>query len=200
MEEKINQLTFTNAALFGLLIAIAYFFLFYNPANPQNVLDQLDKELITARGEIAKLDRGLKEGSILKQEIEVMQKTTEKAYRQLSERISVKQVAATISQEARSVGLSIDSIVASNNWVKKRTLASVNIQTAVTGSFPQIMVFLSELTRDNKVYSVSDFAIEAEKGDGNGTKGLQLNVKIKAYRKLALSEINTKQELNGGSR
>ncbi len=189
MEDKLNQLTFQNAALFGLLIAVGYYVLFYHPSNPQNRLDEMGRELVTIKGEISKLDREIKEGQKINQEIEVMQKKASKVYAQLPESLSVEQAAGIVSQEARNVGLSIQSISAAGEegWTKLRTVAVVPIDTVVSGTFEQMMVFLSELTRDNKVYSVKTLAIAG--GDSEQPGALQLTVTIQAYRKLAVSEI-----------
>jgi Tfp pilus assembly protein PilO len=194
MEEKLNQLTFTNAALFGLLIAVAYYFLFYNPSNPKNALEELGRELVTARGEVTKLDRAIKAGQVIKQEIDVMEKAAEKVYGQLAEDTSVQQAAAIVSQEARNVGLSIESMSTDENWVKKKTLALVGVNATIRGSFSQIMVFLSELTRDNKVYSVSEFTITTPDMRVTERDELQFTTKIEAYRKLSSSEIKAEGE------
>lgn len=188
MEEKLNQLTFQNAAIFGLLLALGYYVLFYHPSNPQVQLDDLGRELVTIKGEIAKLDRKIKEGQKINQEIEIMQKKADKVYAQLPESLSVEQAAGIVSQEARNVGLSIQSISAEGaGWIKLQTVAVIPIDAAVSGTFEQIMVFLSELTRNNKVYSVTTLTISENDAEQPGA--LAMTVKIQAYRKLAISEI-----------
>ncbi len=188
MEEKLNQLTFPNAALFGLLIAVGYYVLFYHPSNPQNQLDEMGRELVTIKGEISKLDREIKKGLRINQEIEVMQKKADKVYAQLPEGLSVEQASGIVSQEARNVGLSIQSISAEGTgWTKLQTVAVVPIDTVVSGTFEQMMIFLSELTRDNKVYSVRSLSISGNDAEQPGI--LVMTVKIQAYRKLAVSEI-----------
>lgn len=187
MEEKLNQLSFANAALFGLLIAAGYYVMFFHPSNPQNQLESMEQEMVTIKGEIAKLDRKIKEGQKLNQEILLMQKKADKVYSQMPEKISVESASSVISQEARTVGLSIQAIEAQGNWNKLKTVAVVDIEATVGGSFGQIMIFLSELTRNNKVYAVREISIV----NGEGAKGLSLNATISAYRRLALDEIKT---------
>lgn len=189
MEEKLGQLSFTNALLFGFLIGAAYYFLFYHLANPQSIIAELDRELVTIKGEIAKLDRGIKEGQQLEKNIAEMEKAAENVYSRLSENTSVQQASAILSQEARTIGLSIETIAPGSVWTKKRTLAFVDVNVAVNGKFSQIMVFLSELTRDNKVYSISEFRIGAPQGSALGQKDLRFSARIKAYRKLSSAEI-----------
>ncbi len=190
MEEKLNQLTFPNAALFGLLIAVGYYVLFYHPSNPQNQLDEMGRELVTIKGEISKLDREIKKGLRINQEIEVLQKKADKVYAQLPEGLSVEQASGIVSQEARNVGLSIQSISAEGTgWAKLQTVAVVPINTVVSGTFEQMMIFLSELTRNNKVYSVRSLSISGNDEDQPGI--LVMTVKVQAYRKLAVSEIKS---------
>ncbi len=192
MEEKLNQLSFANAALFGLLIAISYYLFFYHANNPEVQLAAFDQEMGTVKGEIAKLDRQIKQKLALKTEIENMKSSVSKIYENLSEDITVNEALATISKEARVAGLSIESITASSDWRKKETLAAVDMNVVLRGSFSQVMIFLSELTRDNKVYTVSSFNIDTEANSSDKSSGaVRFRSTMVAYRKLSGSEIES---------
>lgn len=200
MEEKLNELTFQNAAIFGVLIAVAYWVVFYHPSDPKVRLDSLAEEIVEAEGAIARLNKEIKLGQEMNKEIQVMEQKAKKVYSQLQEEISADEASSTISEEARSLGLSIQSMEASGEWVKLKTVAVVDIEAVVAGSFGQIMVFLSELTRNNKVYSVGNLDIAASDEDGGGTAAagasevLSLTARIQAYRKLSVTEIATMEE------
>lgn len=194
MDEKLNELTFPNAAIFGLLIAAAYWMFFYHPSDPKVQLQTLSDEISEAEGQISRLNREIKIGQELNKEIQLMEARAKKVYEQLQEQITTEEASGTISEEARSLGLSIQEITATGGWVKKKTIAVAEINAQVVGTFVQIMIFLSELTRNNKVYSVEGLTISGAEGDESNNGFLSLNAKINAYRKLSVVEIKALEE------
>ncbi len=188
MEEKLNQLTFINATLFGLLIGLAYYVFFYHSLSSHNQIEKAKQDILRIKKDILKLDEELKAEQRINQEVLLMEKKSDKVYSQLSENLSVEQVVNTISEEARSIGLSIESIsAASGGWEEKKTIAVVSIDANLSGSFNKIMVFLSELTRNNRAYSVLSLLLSAN-SQRDKLGALSITTKFKAYRKLTEKE------------
>jgi len=186
MEDKLNELSLVNALIFGLIIAAGYFVMFYSASNPKTVIAGLSQNITTVKGEIAKLDKKIKEGERLQKEIRKMEARAEDVYKYIPLNMSLEQGSGAVSQEARLAGLSIQSIRASSSWDEKVTVASGEVDIKVQGQFSQMMVFLSEMTRKDQVYSVKSLKIS--EGLQDQTQ-LTLDAKIQFFKRVLSSEV-----------
>ncbi len=193
MEEKLNQLAFINAALFGILVAVAYYVFFYRALSPHNQIEKIEQEVSTIKKDILRFDKELKVEQKINQEVIFMQDKINKVYSQLSENLSVERAVNIISEEARSTGMSIESISAtSGGWQEQKTIAITVIDVRLSGSFNQVMVFLSELTRSNRIYSVSSLLLNTR--EVGKKEALSITLKLQAYRKLTAKEMSLKKD------
>jgi len=181
MEDKLNELSLVNALIFGLIIAAGYYVMFYSASNPKTVIANLNQNITTVKAEISKLDRKRQEGEKLKKEINKMEKRAESVYKYIPLTMSLEQGSGAVSQEARLAGLSIQSIQVSNQWDEKVTVASGEVDIKVQGQFPQMMVFLSEMTRKDQIYSIK--SLKMSEGSQNQAE-LTLDVKIEFFKRV----------------
>jgi len=160
MEDKLNELSLVNALIFGILFAASYYILFYHPTNPELVIAGLDQNITTLKEEITQIEKQIKEGEVLTREIEEMELKAEKIYKYIPENFSLDQASSAVSEEARMAGLSIQSIRAGQSWMNQETVSEGSIDVSVDGEFSQIMIFLSELTRKDIIYSIKRVQID----------------------------------------
>lgn len=182
MEDKLNELSILNAAIVGLIMAALYYFLFFQANDPKNILFNLDQVEVTAKGQLAKLSRQIKEGKKLKADIEAIELKAEKIYKYIPKEFSVDEASSTISEEARLAGLSIRSISKTATWSNLETVSAANVDVRVQGAFDQIMIFLSELTRKDRIYNVKTLKISNTRDLAN-KEGLILETKIEFFKR-----------------
>jgi Tfp pilus assembly protein PilO len=185
MEDKLNELSLVNALIFGALFAASYYVLFYHPSNPEVVISGLDQSINAVKVEIAQMDKQIREGELLKKEIDEMEIQAEKIYKYIPENLSQDQASSSVSEEARVAGLSIQSIRAGQSWTDQETVSVGSVDVNVQGEFTQIMIFLSELTRKETIYSIKSVQIQ----DGvEADSGLKLTAQIEFYKRFQKSE------------
>ena len=132
------------------------------------------------KGEIAQIDRQIQEGEKLKKEIADMEEKAAKIFRFVPTEMSLEQGASAVSSEARLAGLSIQSVQTSQNWLNKKTVSVGSVDVRVQGQFNQIMIFLSEMTRKDQIYSLKTVKVTSssqESGD------LSLDAVFEFYRR-----------------
>jgi Tfp pilus assembly protein PilO len=183
MEEKLNNLSFKSAAVFGLILAGVYYFTLYKEQDPRLQISRMNQDISIVKAEIAKHDRQLKISQEAQREILLIKEKADAVYKELPSQLTPTQAAGILSQEARKVGLSIRSISPAGRWTDSQNLSSIEINVQVTGSFSQIMIFLSELTRGNRVYAIQNLTI-SNVGAGSSRGLLTFNGKVKAYKVL----------------
>ena len=182
MEDKLNELSFVNAILFGVLLAVAYWFLVFENLNPQNQIQGFEQNIATIKGEIAKLDREIKKGQEMEQEVQTIQKKAEKVYKYIPKTFSLSEASSNISEEARRAGLSIQSISTQNGWNNKEYVSVGSAEISVQGSFKKLMFFFSELTRKDKIYIVKGLEIR-EPNASQGSRDLNVRSRIEFFRR-----------------
>jgi|GEM_PF-3300363 len=181
MEDKLNELSFLNALIFGIIIAASYYILFYQATDPKTVIPALDQNISTLKVEIDKLDAQIKKGLELRQEMDAMEVKAEKIYKYIPENLSSEQASSAVSEEARIAGLSIQSIRTGPTWLDKETISEGTVSVDVLGDFSQIMIFLSELTRKDVIFAVNKVQIKDRAS--NEENGLSLTAQISYFRR-----------------
>lgn len=197
MEEKLRELTFGKAVLFGLIVAAVYYFALYNSgadleAFIQQTRDQVsakEAELTTIKNAIADAERLQTAKKNLGEELDVVLKA-------IPEQLTNVDLMRVLSNEAKSVGVNILSINTVNNVVAapqttgpKPFFAPVAVTVSLEGSYNQLMLFLSNLTKTDRIITVSALNLQLRDGnvanaDARGPTLLKMSGEFKAYKYL----------------
>lgn len=99
----------------------------------------------------------------------------------IPEKLTKTEMMRTLSNEAKSVGVSINGIKDNGGVGKKHEFyEEVGVDVDLAGNFAQLMLFLSNLTKLNQILSVENLDLKFN-GSGDGD-GLGMSAAIRAYR------------------
>jgi Tfp pilus assembly protein PilO len=197
MEEKLKQLTFGKAIIGGLVLAAIYYFAIYNNGaaieesinTTQTQITAQEQELTTIKKAIADAERYQMAKKTLGQELDVVLKA-------IPVELSAIDLMRTLSNEAKSIGVSILSINAQQNsgyssaptTGPKPFFEPVGVTVNLEGSYNQLMLFLSNLTKTDRIITVGSMNLQIRDStgslDGKGATVLKMNGEFKAYRYL----------------
>lgn len=195
MEEKLNGLSFINAAIFGLVLAAIYYFLVFQESNPQEQLSRKDEQVGQLKTQIAGLDGKIRMAQRKQKQIDQIKFKSDRAFKSTPDNLSADVALAELSKEARSAQLSIESLNAGGSWVESNNIESTDLTLQVLGRYDQIMLFLSEITRKDHVYSVRSLEMRRVGDLSSDTKDdLSASVQIYVFRRKA--QVNTEEVVN----
>lgn len=191
MEDRLNELSFRNAFVFGAVIAVAYFFAVYRPADVSYQMERLESESIEYKGKIAQKDRLIKEKQSLEAELEELLKSIKDAKSYIPKDLKILTAVNAITTKARDSGLSIESISSSDDWTDMQTISYTSVRVNFKGSYENLMFFLSDLTREEVVLSIDE--MDVSEGDSSKSDA-KLNIRgnIKVFK---AKEVKEKEEI-----
>lgn len=146
--------------------------------------------------ELAKLERQIKEILVLKaaQDRDAERLNALMAF--IPEKLTKTDMMRTLSNEAKAVGVNINQI-RDSGMVRSRGqkvgadptefYEEIGVDIDLVGGFPQLVLFLANLTRLNQILSVA--SLELSGGGGVGKDDLAMTAKILGYRYLGAEAI-----------
>lgn len=205
MEDKLRalELKFVLAISIGLLGL--YYFMYYSPPNEASTIAGYEDELNLLDGEIKKLDREIGEGDQVKANLEKIKKEVKALSSFFEIKPNSKSIEQIISEEARATGISFTSLQAAaagyeepydpnavdatqpltaKDYVKRNI-----IEANFTGTFIELMRFLSYLSRIDKVISLKQIELKSESGAGP-TDSLKLAFKAEFETYEIVKDVN----------
>ncbi len=105
----------------------------------------------------------------------------------IPEKLTKVEIMRTISTEAKAVGANINSIRdsaggSSGQNQKSEFYEEMAVEVDLAGTFPQLLLFLSNLTRINQIMSVENLTLNVVQGATSENMALSMAAMIKAYR------------------
>lgn len=192
MEDKLRALELKFVLAIGAGLLVLYYFMYYKPPNEASTISGYEDELIQLDGEIKRLDREIGEGDQIKANLEKIKKEVKALSMFFEAKPNAKSIEQIISEEARATGISFTSLQAAQTGYEqsydnpdpnaaqvltakdyiKRNIIEANF----TGTFIELMRFLSYLSRTDKVISLKQ--IEVKSDAGGGPSGVNDNLKL----------------------
>jgi type IV pilus assembly protein PilO len=185
IEQFFSRITQTQALLVGLILAGFYFFTVYDDGSSQ----------------IAQREQAISETSRIDTEINTMRQAIEqaKAYEQLADQkgqkftewikflprdFDRKDQMRLISRAATSAAMELNLSEGMGNQARKfEFYEELEVDSTLRGTFSELMVFLADLTKSNRVIGVRSLNIVSDSSrdmvDGTQTRSPNLSIQIK---------------------
>jgi type IV pilus assembly protein PilO len=168
VEEKLNQLGMDKAIMIGLVLTVIFYFLIYNDGSAleanlaagRAALEQKTRELESMRKTLADAKTHQEVAARLGKDMEQVLSAVPQDYNNI-------ELMKLVSTEAKSVGLNILSLAGGEGQASDpgKNFVPINVSVSLSGTFNQIMMFLSNLTKVGKVILTRDLNLTA----GNST-------------------------------
>lgn len=187
-----QQLTFGKALGLGLFFAGLYYSIGYNSGSSLKLSIEKAKEQIQdSETEIKTLENQISRIATMKKVMEVLGEEFESFLAYIPEKLSLPELMRMISTEARAAGVSVNGIgelqqVAAQT---KRPGADhpfyeeMGVEVELQGTYSQILLFLSYLTKLDKILTISQLSMvsQAKVGDRESPI-ITFRCQIKGYR------------------
>lgn len=196
---KVASLSMNRIALFSLVAAAIYFFTLYDSGAivEQQILD-LKVQIDVETGKKVETEKILKKEEQMRADVALLAKTYEEVKAKIPIEFDASEMRLIVEQISNSVGVKIAKLT---NTQDNRTLGPAFQQSLVEqvvmdyelqGHYNQILNFITELSKVEKILKVEDFKIEAIKMGSTPSTELKMNTKVIGYKQVQPSKANSK--------
>jgi len=189
MEEQLNELSFSRAFMISVGVAVFYYFTIFTTKDPNAQIAAYKEEIAQYEGEIKKFDKQIAETAELKDKVKVLEKELDVKHSYVSKQITKGDILQKLSVEARKSGLNIETVGEDIKWARLSSLEFLDVRLSLSGDFTQVMLFLSNLTREKQLYVTNKFELTADEISNNEEdqgkpRVVNLAISIRVFRKI----------------
>lgn len=186
--EKINQIAYGRAIFIGLFLAALYYFTGYNNGTV------LDAQIKANEAKVVELQKNIKDEEIKIERINQYKKTTEelgesfnKFISYIPEKLRNTDLMKTISTEAKAAGANIVRVSEQGVGGRSDFYEEVRASVDLAGTFQQLMLFMSYLTKVDQIITLSKLTIRNPSSQQMNVESptLSISAELKGYRYLS---------------
>ena len=195
MEEKLNSLTMSMAFLVSLGIAAVYYFVAYNTGEAlESSIASLEQSYAANQSEIERVRTAIQDAERYQQTMATLGSEMERVQKAIPSALTSQDMMKLLSNEAKVVGAEINQITASQSQSYQASnpdtppplYEPVTIEINLTGTYNQLMLFLSNLTKSDKIISAKKLNLNISQGrpTNSTTPIIEMRATIEAYKYL----------------
>jgi type IV pilus assembly protein PilO len=170
-----------NLALFGIIILTGIIVFWFNLLGPINERKSFASEKMESLSEEFERLKGAQEDILqLRSQSDQLRVKIEKARRELPDRREIPTLLSSISERAKDAGLEV-RLFQTREEVLGQFYAEVPVQIVVQGTFHQVVRFFDEVTRFDRIVTVSKLSMKAAENAGVRQKDFGMSNKKKGF-------------------
>jgi len=186
--EKINQISYGRAMFIGLFLAGIYYFTGYNNGTV------LDAQIKANEAKVVELQKNIKDEEAKIERINQYKKTMEalgesfnKFVSYIPEKLRNTDLMKTISTEAKVAGANIVRVSEQGVGTRSDFYEEVKASVDLSGTFQQLMLFMSFLTKVDQIITLSKLSIRNPSSQQMNVESpvLSISAELKGYRYLS---------------
>lgn len=201
LADRMQQLTFGKALMFGLLIAGLYYSIGYDSGSELEVsIAQTKEQIQDKQTQIKGLERQIERIKTMQKVMGVLGTEFDSFLSYIPEKMSMPDLMKIISTEAKAAGVGINGIGEVTSSMAGGRAASEEgqfyeemiVEVELVGTYAQLLLFLSYLTKLDKILSISQLSMvsSAKIGDRESPM-ITFKCFIKGFRYLPAQEATT---------
>lgn len=204
MEDKLRALDIKIVFAIGFGVAAFYYMFYFKSPDVDNVISGYEQELIMLDGEIKKLDREIAEGDQIQVNLENIKKEIKALSSYFEVKPNSKTIEQIISEEARATGISFTTLQAAPDQQYDSSAEGTEglsaadyirrniIEADFTGTFIELMRFLSYLSRIDRIISLKQIQLSSENSSDAkpGAKNVKLSFKAEFETYDLIKDVN----------
>ncbi len=196
---KIAGQSINRIALFSLIAAAIYFFTMYDSGAliDQQIID-LKVQIDVETGKKSETEKILKKEEQMRADVALLAKTYEDVKAKIPIEFDASEMRLIVEQISSSAGVKIAKLT---NTQDNRTLGPAFQQSLVEqvvmdyelqGHYNQILNFITELSKVEKILKIEDFRIEPIRLGTSPSTTLKITTKVIGYKQVQTSKANGK--------
>lgn len=189
MEEQLRNLTMTKCLVVSLVLAGFYYAGAYNDGTAlETQIAGMDQQLSANQTEVAAVQKAIQDAERYEKTMAALGKEMEVVLKAIPKDISSVDLMKIISNEAKVVGVEINSLGDSRGNPENSTAlyVPVAVDLAIKGTYNQVMLFLSNLTKLDKIINTANLTLTAQSvTTPTQSPSIDLKVLVEAYKYVA---------------
>ena len=196
---KVASQSMNRIALFSLIAAGIYFFTIYDSgAVIEQQVATLKAQVDVETGKKSETEKILKKEEQMRADVALLAKTYEDVKAKIPIEFDASEMRLIVEQVSNSVGVKIAKLT---NTQDNRTLGPAFQQSLVEqvvmdyelqGHYNQILNFITELSKVEKILKVEDFKVEPIRTGNAPSTSLRITTKVIGYKQVQPSKANGK--------
>lgn len=196
---KVASQSMNRIALFSLVAAAIYFFTIYDSgAAIEQQIATLKAEVDVETSKKSETEKILKKEEQMRADVALLAKTYEEVKAKIPIEFDASEMRLIVEQISNSVGIKISKLT---NTQDNRTLGPAFQQSLVEqvvmdyelqGHYNQILNFITELSKVEKILKVEDFKVEPIRTGNSPSTALKITTKVIGYKQVQPSKASDK--------
>ncbi len=196
---KVASQSMNRIALFSLVAAAIYFFTLYDSgALIEQQIAELKVQVEVEIGKKSETEKILKKEEQMRADVALLAKTYEEVKAKIPIEFDASEMRLIVEQISNGVGVKITKLT---NTQDNRTLGPAFQQSLVEqvvmdyelqGHYNQILNFITELSKVEKILKVEDFRVEPIRNGNSPSTALKITTKVIGYKQVQPDKANGK--------
>jgi len=185
MEEKLKQLDTAKALFIGLALGAAFYFLFYNDGSAlKSAVEAAHAQIQQKTSEVESMKKTLVDAQKHKELSAKLGEELDQVIKAVPENFNSVELMKLVSTEAKSVGLNILSISGAEGKATDpgNNFVPVNVTVSFSGTFNQIMMFMSNLTKSGRIILTKNVSLTGGSAVSSTAPMLGFSATLEAFR------------------
>lgn len=189
MEDALKQLTLNKAIITGIFLAGFYYAAMYDSGERlEQSIQNSNSQIAAKKAELATLERSLVDSEVHRETSKKLGSEMETILKAVPEDYKSPQLMRTLSEQAKASGTSIEALAPAVNQGAQdqgSEFKPVVVSVSLSGTFNQVMLFMSNLTKVGKIILVNKLELVPTSPDSvfeENSPKLRYEAEFQAYR------------------
>lgn len=179
LEEFLDQLEMTKAVLIGVVLSALFYFMFYDDGTSlESGIKTLQQQIQTNQKKIEEAKQAVIEKEKFANTKKLLGERFEQLIQYIPEDFSSTEQMKIVSNVAKTAGANILKISQTGRGEKFNFYEEIRVDVELVGSYTQIMMFMSGLTRLKKVIVADNINLTSSNRGGSSKSEQEGGVKI----------------------
>jgi Tfp pilus assembly protein PilO len=209
MKDKLQKITFGHSLLIGIVLTTVYYFSLYDDGTAlNNQISSTRTQLENTTKELESLKKAIQDAERFKVAMVSLGAEMDRILLAIPAKLTSLDLMKIVSTEAKNVGVEINNINSQGKGSFSRQedsvqfYESVPITISLTGSYNQSMLFLSNLTKLDKIVVARNLSLNSAsaKLGSTGNPVLNASMTVEAFRYLSEDDSKGKKTAGRGGK
>ena len=186
LADKLAGLSIKKCLVIGVVVGGAYYLGPYDDGSEEvRLTRRANENLVQAQAELNSINRVLKQAQTYRETAEELGEQLEAALRYLPEKLTPADLMKLLSTEAKAAGANIVRVQdgGTQSGSEEDFYKQIVVETELEGSFAQMMLFLSYLTRIDRIISLKTLTMSSkDSGASTGEKQVKFTGLFVGYK------------------
>jgi type IV pilus assembly protein PilO len=184
LEAELGKLTISKAILVGVIMAGLYYLMMYDSGDKINQnIKNVNVSISKQKDEITAIEKAIQVVEEFSKKVALLGDKFEKLIKYIPENFTAIDQMKLVSKQAKSAGTNIQRISQGTEGKKLNFYEELNVNVELSGTYTQIVLFLSFLTKLDKVLVMKEMSMTAAGSTKSGeARKVQFSGRVTGYR------------------